>query len=352
LVSFSDVRLTIAKRDLESLGREKTIVLALLIQLFIAAFSSFLVVGLTSLYSPGAAAAGQVEVGVTGGASDALVEASLEHDAVEPVRYPSEAAALSGFSNGQVDAVVTAERLQGTLSVEATAPAESLRTTLIVVQLRRVLSTLERQERMDRGDDLDAAVVQLPQRIDASPYYGFTYTVLIPLLLFLPPFISGSVAVDALTEEMERETLELLRVGPVTMFDIVDGKALAMTLLAPAQALLWIVLLGANNIAVANPLLLLVHVTALTGVVVVIGLGLGLTTGRRRQAQLLYSLLVILLFGSAVFLPEHPATTAAKLAIDSPTPMTYVAVAGYILFAIVAYLGLRRYVGTIDPEAY
>ena len=63
---LSSPRATIARRDLASLRSEKTIVLALLIQLFIAAFSSFLVVGLTSLYDPGSVQGGGVDVGVSG----------------------------------------------------------------------------------------------------------------------------------------------------------------------------------------------------------------------------------------------------------------------------------------------
>jgi len=61
-------RAAIARRELGSLSREKTIVLALLIQLVIAAFSSFLVVGLASLYEPGAAE-DDVVVDVPGGAA-------------------------------------------------------------------------------------------------------------------------------------------------------------------------------------------------------------------------------------------------------------------------------------------
>ena len=45
-------RLTVAKRELAGLRAEKTILLAIGIQLFIAAFSSFLVVGLVSMYDP------------------------------------------------------------------------------------------------------------------------------------------------------------------------------------------------------------------------------------------------------------------------------------------------------------
>ena len=70
----------VARRDVRSLSREKTIVLALLIQLFVAGFSSFLVVGLTSLYDPGSVSTGEVEMAVTGDARDELLEAGAEQD--------------------------------------------------------------------------------------------------------------------------------------------------------------------------------------------------------------------------------------------------------------------------------
>ena len=42
----------IAKKEFRGLFNEKTILLAVLLQLFIALFSSFLMVGLTSMYDP------------------------------------------------------------------------------------------------------------------------------------------------------------------------------------------------------------------------------------------------------------------------------------------------------------
>ncbi|OPY48335.1 MAG: hypothetical protein A4E42_00091 [Methanoregulaceae archaeon PtaU1.Bin222] len=42
----------VMKKDLSGLGKERTIVLAILLQLFVALFSSFLMVGLTSMYDP------------------------------------------------------------------------------------------------------------------------------------------------------------------------------------------------------------------------------------------------------------------------------------------------------------
>jgi ABC-type Na+ efflux pump permease subunit len=355
---LADARLTIARREISSLSREKTIVLALLIQLFIAAFSSFLVVGLTSLYDPSSVEGEGVRIGVTGDHQDALLQAAAETDGVNAVEFDSREAALEGFDNGAVSAVVATRNVPAgndsgsRIGVTATAPEENLRTTLTVVQLREMLTELERTERQQRQVYLEYRPVEPPDDANASPYFGFSYTVLIPLLLFLPPFISGSVSVDAITEEIERGTLDLLRVAPVSLVDIVDGKALGMILLAPLQALLWVLLLSFNNIAVQNVAPLLLFVTAIATIVVTVGTLLGLITARRRQAQLLYSVLVIVLFGAAIILPEHPATTVAKLAVDSPTTSTYLHVAGFTVVAAVLYVLARRYAGTIDAEAF
>ena len=64
---MADARLTIAGREVRSLVDEKTILLAIAIQLFVAAFSSFLVVGLVSLSDPGSAGANvEIEAAVAG----------------------------------------------------------------------------------------------------------------------------------------------------------------------------------------------------------------------------------------------------------------------------------------------
>ena len=345
-----------AKRDVLSLSREKTIVLALLIQLFVAGFSSFLVVGLTSLYDPSSVATQDVEMAVTGDARAELLEAAREQEGARAIVFEDPDRARQAFQDRRVDAVLVGQYVSApdgggrTIDVIATAPEGSIRSTLVVVEVRRVLNALERQERVERAASLDQPPAPLPRQVGASPYFGFTYTVLIPLLLFLPPFISGSVAVDVVTEEIERGTLELLRVAPVSLLDIVDGKALGMVVLAPLQALLWVLLLSTNGITVANLGTLVVFVTAVALLVVTFGVVLGLATKRRRPAQLLYSVLTLVVFGGAVLLPEHPATTVAKLAVDSPTLLTYGHVVATVTIAAGAYAVARRDVGTVDAE--
>lgn len=357
---MSDRRLrsvwTVAKRELNSLTREKTIVLAICIQLFIAGFSGFLVVGLTSLYDPQSVDdGGEIEVAISGDKQTELLRAANDVETVSLQAVNDNDRALELFERGDVDAVMSTSTVQGgggtQVQVEAVVPAEDLRTTLIVVGVRELLTELERTERIDRVEHLEHTPVEIPPDVGSSSYFGFTYTILLPLLLFLPAFISGSIVVDSVTEEIERGTLELLRVAPVSLVDIVDGKALGMIAIAPAQAGLWILLLRLNGTGIDNVGLLLLFVTAMTTLTVVCGIALGFGTGQRRQAQLLYSLIAVLLFGTTLALPEHPASTVALLAVDSATTVTLAHVGGFAALAVGLYALVRSYVGRVDPES-
>lgn len=344
-------RLALARRELASLRDEKTIVLAVLIQLFIAAFSSFLVVGLVALYDPGAGgSAVTVDVGVTGNASESLAPVVDDGRTREAVVYENRSAARADFRAGRLDAVLEATaHPSGNASVVATVPEGDVRTTLVVVQLKDALAAYERQRRASLADRLVREPLALPPETErgGNPYYGFTYTVLVPLLVFLPVFISGSIAADSLTEELERGTLELLRVTPLDPAAIVDGKALAAAVLVPVQAGAWLALLAANGTPVAAPVALLVLVSALGVVAVSLAVALALAVEERRSAQLLYSVGVLAAFAALTLLPENPANAVAKLAIGSATPATYGVVAATVAVAVLGYAALRVAAGRL-----
>ncbi|MFB6091112.1 MAG: ABC transporter permease [Halobellus sp.] len=349
-----DPRVTIARRELGSLRKEKTIVLALALQLVIAAFSSFLVVGLVSLYDPSQVEGAEVDVAVTGDAAEDLIRASREVRGVDAQYYRSEESAMRAFHEYEatgVDAVLVAETRDDRVFVRAVAPDGTVGTTIVVVQLRDVLRSFERLERSQRAAYLDSLPLELPPNVSSSPYFGFTYTVLLPLLLFLPVFISGSIAVDALTEEIDRGTLELLRVAPVSLSDVVDGKLLAAAGLAPVQAALWVLLLELNGTSVAAIPALVALVAALALLVCSLGAATALLAPERRSAQFLYSIGVLLVFGGTAALPNGPINAAARLAVGSAGTAEYAAVGTVVVAAIVAYAGLRVVVGRIDADA-
>jgi ABC-type Na+ efflux pump permease subunit len=350
---LADGTLTVARRELAVLGAEKTIVLALLIQLFIAAFSSFLVVGLVSLYDPGSLQAYEVDVALAGPDEEAraLAAAVSEQPGTRPVDFDTAEAATAAFERGDVDAVLVVQRRSGRTFVRATVPDSNVETTVTVVQLREALRAFERAERAERAAHLERTPLDLPDGGAASPYFGFTYTVLVPLLLFLPVFISGSIAVDSLTEEVDRGTLELLRVAPLSFGDIVDGKLLAAAGLAPVQAALWLALLRLNGTAVANAAPLVALVASLAVLVVSLALAVALVAPDRRTAQLLYSVGVLVVFGGTTVLPVNPANVAARLAIGSADATSAATVAVVAALAAAAYLGLRTLARRVDPAA-
>ena len=350
----TDPRVTIARRELGSLRKEKTIVLALALQLFIAAFSSFLVVGLVSLYDPGQVGGADVDVAVTGDAADDLIRASQEVRGVDARLYRSEEAATEAFREYRatgIDAVLIAETRDDRVFVRAVVPDSTVQTTVVVVQLRDVMRSFERAERSDRTAFLESSPLELPREVDSSPYFSFTYTVLLPLLLMLPVFISGSITVDSVTEEIDRGTLELLRVAPVTLHDVVDGKLAATAGLAPIQAGLWIVLLELNGTSVANALALVALVAGLAVVVCGVGAAVALASPDRRAAQFLYSVAVLLVIGGTTLLPHGPVTAAARLGIGSPAAGDFLAVVAVAALAVAAYAGLHRLVDRVDADA-
>ena len=250
-----------------------------------------------------------------------------------------------------VDAVMVARHAgNGTVAVQATVPDENLRTTVIIVQVRETLQAMEENLRGEYRTSLDRAVLDVPPKQGSSPYFGFTYTVLVPLLLFMPVFIGGSIAVDSLSEEIERGTFELLRVAPATSVQLLEGKLLATAGTVPVQAALWILLLRLDGTRVVHVPELLVLTTALSVTVCVLGLGVSAATRDRRFAQFLYSSGLLVLFGATLLLPENPANTVARLAIGSPGPGTYVAVVGYVAIAVAALVGVRALPRLVDAD--
>ena len=341
----------VARRELRSLAREKTVVLAVAIQLFVAAFSSFLVVGLVSLYDPGDVSGYTVRAAVSGSATDELLAAVDDTDGVAGRAYDSRAAAMDALADGRVSAVLHArETDDGRVAVTATVPDGDVRTTVTVAQLRAVFDAFERAERRERVERLETTPLSPPPRTGGSPYFGFTYTVLVPVLLLLPAFIGGSVAVDSLTEEIDRGTLALLRVTPATLRDVVGGKLLVAAGLAPVQAGLWLALLALNGTPVRRPLALLALAAAFALAAGGLGAVVALWTPDRRAAQFLYSVGVLGLFGGLTLLPGNPANTVARFAVGTTGPGTVAALVGYVAVAGAGAVVVARLVDEVDPE--
>ncbi|HEX2066629.1 MAG TPA: ABC transporter permease subunit [Candidatus Thermoplasmatota archaeon] len=302
----------VAGKELRDILREKTIVVALLVQFFIAAFSAFLTVGLLSLYDPGSIAShAPAEVAYEGpGGFDAVLRGAGN------LRLASDAAgALPAFAAGRLDAVVQeAVRPDGGRTITLLVPEGELQSTLLVTQFRDLLQDYERSLRAERQERLEHRLLEMPVAVrEGVVPYPFVYATLVPLLLLAPVFLSGAVAGDAFSSELQHRTLLLLRSAPLPVPRILLGKMLVPVVLAPAQFLLWAGLLALNGLPVANLPALAFLSLALALLLCSLGFLVAARLRREGPTQAAYALVALLLAVGSLFLPRDVLNLIARL---------------------------------------
>lgn len=337
-------RRAIFDKEFRDIFKERTILIAVLIQVFVAGLSSFLVVGLSALTDPSAIPTDtQPDVAVVGpdGTVDALLDAGLSGR-----QFNSESAARQAFQVGDADAVLVVDRAAAnntTAQMRLLLPDGDVRATLTLVHVQEALQSYERTLRQERG----ASLVFEPVYVDAGEAgarsYEFAYGLLVPLLVFLPVVLAGALTADSLTEEVERDTLPVLLTSPATPADVVEGKILANATIAPLLTVAWLGLLYLNDLPVplAGAVAIVVVATAAAVVMCLIAAAAGLSTRDRNKAQVLYTQAMLVLIVGSLLMPMSPVNAVALLAAGSTTPMVWAIVAGTVGLAAVGLVALR-----------
>lgn len=337
---------TVAIRELSKLKSEKTILVAIGIQLVIALFSSVVVIGLVTIFDPSAAGSqASVNFGVTGSESGELVDIIETTQGVSAQEYTDFSTAYVEFQEGNVDAVIQLEEGEsGRIDAEIYAPETGIQNTVISVRGQEVLVELQEDKRIEFSDRLDHQPVTIQGNSDSIPFFTFTYTVLLPILVLLPAFIGGSLSSDSITESISKGTLEMLQVTPMTDGEIFDGKVLPMILFVPIQVFTWMVLFILRDITVENVLWLVMFGTGVAFIAGTIGVLSSLFFTDRSRAQFLYSSLIVVFFTFATAFPIDPINLIARLAIDSASIGVYATTVGYLVLGVAMYIGVRIYV--------
>jgi len=343
--------LRIARKELSTLFSEKTLILALLIQLFVASFSSLLIVGLTSLYDPEALRGqtrGNAEIGVLG-YQERLVSL-MEEEKINIHYYNDLQRALEAFDRGRIDAILTIPDdidPGGTEIIRLTLylPESDIKGTFVVMQIKESLSKFESFVREKRSHRIDFTpitlhVEKMPKK--SAKYFEFIYTILIPLLVFTPIIISGGLVVDFITEEVERHTIEVLLTAPVSLPQIIAGKITTAVAIVPPQVAAWLFFLDLTNTHVANIPTIVLHSTLIAITIILTGSLIAIEYPNRSTAQYIYSLTLILLFTISYILPDSPLNLTTRLAAGSIDPReTLTHLTLYTTIPIILYLSLH-----------
>lgn len=336
----------VMKRELNAVLRDRTMIIAILIQLFIASFSSALLIGLLSLYDPDSAGIyANIRFPVAlvrpqGGNSE-IITADMEalsrllsERGLRPQTFSSLEQALQAMDNGQVRAILAPPADQEmTQSVEPPGisispgemrlylPGERALASVILNILQRPLQAYENLLRERRGAPVH--YTNLPGRPPTT--YEFIYTVIIPILMLFPAFVAGGMTVDSLAEEVENHTLETLLSAPLTLHTVVWGKAAAALSLAVIQCIAWLGLLRLNGVTVqAAPLVLLLALIS-SGILSMGAAITALVFRDRERSQFVFSLSLLAASGLSIGLGVSPVTALARLSSGSyPTPWLFV----------------------------
>jgi len=331
----------ILKKELRSVTKEKTIVIAVMIQLFMASFSSAILIGLMSFYDPDSIGLNtmiSIGVGVIGDVSSPLIGFLKGHNA--RVRtFPSPSDAENAFQAGAIDAIFfipqTIPEDSGPVvamkDMKLFLPESETRSTVILMVLKEPLKQYENYLRERNGVHVRYTDIKgMP-----STTYEFRYSVIIPILMFFPAFVAGSMVVDSISEELANHTLETLWAAPLSLNVILGAKIAAALVLAVVQCALWSMLLRFNRIPIQNLGLVLLLAAMIAAIIAVGSAFVSVYFKDRERSQFVYSLFTLLSAGMGYFFDASPITLMTRLATgDYYTSVADTAIYGVLLLVL------------------
>jgi ABC-type Na+ efflux pump permease subunit len=300
------------KKELNSVLRDRTMVIAIIIQLFIASFSSALLLGLLALYDPDTVmqySGSSVHVGLVSPAGDPI-QSYLSAQGIPATSFSSLDAAEQAYYNGRLNAIlVVPQTAAGLVNVQLYL-ADSDFAPIIRTVLQTPLKQYENYQRAQHG------VVVRYTDLQGKPAtaFEFIYSVLLPILMFFPAFVAGSMVIDSLTEEVENNTLQTLISAPISINGIVNAKISAAALLAIVQCSAWLGLLWLNRISVQNAAWVLSLGILVAGITATGAALVAVLFRDRERAQFVYSLALLAAVAISTLAGLSPVQTLARLA--------------------------------------
>lgn len=305
--------LVLLTRELRQITKEKTIMLAIIIQFFLASFSSVLLIGIMSFYDPesiGETTRIPIDVGIVGDTNSPLL-GFLKEKNLRVLSFSDVGNAEEAFRSGHIDTVIfIPESNGGIVDMKLVLPELDALETVILMVLQEPLEKYENYLREANGVEL------YYKDLDGRPHatYEFLYSLIVPMLMLFPAFIAGSMVVDAVAEELETKTLDTLRSAPVSLNAVFASKILAGVITCALQCIMWAVLLRLNSLFIQN-----IGFVLLLSIIIAASISFGaaiiaLYFKDRERAQFTYSMVLIAAAGLSYFMDPSPFNLITRLA--------------------------------------
>lgn len=305
------------KKDLRMIARERTIMSAISILVFVASFSSLVTFGLIFLYSPDAFMFTEVNVGVAG---NCPILKSYGDRA-----YDSLSTALSDFYSGKVDAVLylPEENISSINTVTLYISKNDISGVIAFTKAKKILQEYEKALRLQKeipGDDgfemryVDGRNAESVKGLSMT--YRFIYAILIPLLLVTTAVISGGLVVDIITEEWETKTLHVITSTPMSLAEFIYSKLVTSFIISSMLSAIWIFMMEIN-MGVSNTILLFVLSVSFSAILSALSSIISSALKDRERSQLLFSILMVSIVTVSFSSPSMIAGVSARVSAGS-----------------------------------
>ena len=339
--------LALLKRELRSITKEKTIMFAIIVQFFIASFSSIILVGIMAFYDPSSIGENtnvHIRAGVVTGQPmpysddmEALIT-YLDDGGVRVREYEAMAGAQDAFERGRVDTVLSMQKnAAGVVDMQLVMPELDTKKTVVFMVLDKPLKQFENYLREASGVEL----LYADTGGEPNTTHEFLYSLIVPILMLFPALIAGSIVIDTIAEEFENKTFDTLAAAPVSLFQVVGSKVSAAVVTAGIQMVMWVGLLRLNDIVIENAGLVIALGIVVASAISVLTAVMALYFKDRERTQFVYSIILVLLIAGSYFLDPSPFGLITRLAAGDPG-LGIMQVALYALpLAVVGFLLLN-----------
>jgi len=331
----------IFKKELRSIIRERTFITTVIMQVFLIIFYTLAILGVYIIMNP---------YGSFGRIDLVIVENEFTDYAIGD--FLPEASVKFGSRADVPEADIALEFISDDPAIiYVYAQGKGFRTSYQISELKKGLARYEEYKRMQVADLvpatqlIDASGVSLSRLTISALVFEFKYLLLIPLLLFLPIYLSGVLFIDLFTEEHAKKTLQLLRHAPLSMQSIINQKMAAALLLSIVQIVTWLGLLHLRNITVQNPFSIVLLCFLFNILVLLASAWIAVYFQNRSISQVIFSFAVIILLVTKSFAWSQ-LNIMTRLAISGAPIAMYAAIlimASMIMYAIVRYTAKLKY---------
>ena len=314
--------LPIVKKIFFDLLREKTIVFAILLQLFIILTASLLMTNSMSIFNPENVLGDTINIAITGDRTlSERVKQYFDEPNMNVVIIEDYNEALEKFYSEDVDVVIDIGIRDNfvPIYIELILPKGDIKHSMILAQIKDKLEIYEnvlREKHLAEPDSimLDRLRIKETSNPVATQIFEALYSILIPFLILMPGILLGGLIIDILIEELEKKTLNIL-VLIVSFRRYIFELIIATLSISMIQILTWQFLLTFQGIIIYN----LPEITAITimlnFIMFIFCVILTLAVMDKTKAQVIYSFLVLLLFASMPLFQINPIRVISRLAI-------------------------------------